>query len=424
MQSLALARLAKPEQFRETLELAQRLAIEGVPSLPLGMLADWQAILQGNDDVLRPVAASPFGSLLRQIDDHVLGRLFASEVVDRASTAIRRYAPADRQRGIAFAIRRLSERLGLPGVEAAPAMLKSLAAEPPEKMLQESLESLDEGPLPALVEIASTIVTAFRGAAELLTTADVLALESRTALADLAQYVAHRQVLEQVAILEASLPLRPPTPLPGRPEVITNIRDEDHYPVGGYTSIATRGSMESLLHSQLAYMEEQDSPDLFDVKFVRDELFYYSRDENQFLRRRRAFGFHFDASLTEARVNDDGVPVQRIVMAMAFALATVRKLSGWLSHEGLAFSLTFDPALEPERKLAEILLIEERRRGVATVASAVANTTVQCLRLGTEVNDAKLQLIVSGPSPEIVMEGGAIELDWPAALLHLLKLWI
>ena len=55
----------------------------------------------------------------------------------------------------------------------------------------------------------------------------------------------------------------------------TRVLDEDQYPVGGYTSISTRGSIESLLHSQLAYMEPE-SPDLFDMKFVRDELFYYS----------------------------------------------------------------------------------------------------------------------------------------------------
>ena len=34
---------------------------------------------------------------------------------------------------------------------------------------------------------------------------------------------------------------------------------------------------------------------MFDIKFIRDELLYYSRDENQFLRRRRAFVFGLSA---------------------------------------------------------------------------------------------------------------------------------
>ena len=61
----------------------------------------------------------------------------------------------------------------------------------------------------------------------------------------------------------------------------TRALDEDTYPVGGFTSISTRGSIESLLHSQLAYMETDERPDLFDIKFLRDELLYYARDENQ-----------------------------------------------------------------------------------------------------------------------------------------------
>ena len=82
-------------------------------------------------------------------------------------------------------------------------------------------------------------------------------------------------------------------PLAGRREVPTRVLDEDTYPVGGFTSLSTKGTVESLLQSQLAYMEREPElrPDLFDVKYVRDELYYYSRDENQFLRRRRTFVF-------------------------------------------------------------------------------------------------------------------------------------
>ena len=119
---------------------------------------------------------------------------------------------------------------------------------------------------------------------------DIEALEDRSALGDMGQYVALRQIRQTTAKLLARLPARPVRPLPNRREVPTRVLDEDQYPVGGYTSISTNGSIESLLHSQLAYIEDSTGePDLFDVKYTRDELFYYSRDENQFLRRRRTF---------------------------------------------------------------------------------------------------------------------------------------
>src|SRR5207244_10184413 len=114
-------------------------------------------------------------------------------------------------------------------------------------------------------------------------------LEHRTALDELGQRVALRQVLRAAEVLEALLPRHPVRPSGQRREVPTHILDEDTYPVGGFSSLATRGSLESLLHSQLAYMEPHERPDLFDVKYLRDELLYYARDENQFLRKRRSF---------------------------------------------------------------------------------------------------------------------------------------
>src|SRR4029077_9489540 len=127
-----------------------------------------------------------------------------------------------------------------------------------------------------------------------------------------------------------------------RMEVPTRILDEDTYPVGGFTSIATRGSIESLLHSQLAYMEDEpERPDLFDVKYVRDELLYYARDENQLLRRRRTFVFVLFPDLVELRFKDADLPWQRIVFLLALVVATVRTLTEWLRTEALCFHFLF-----------------------------------------------------------------------------------
>src|SRR5262249_20281242 len=105
-------------------------------------------------------------------------------------------------------------------------------------------------------------------------------------------------------------------------------------------------------------------PDLFDVKFLRDELYYYSRDENQFLRRRRTFVFALYPDLVKARFKDQDLSVQRIVMILGLLLTAVRKLSEWLSTDALRveFLLVQDQESKPlaqEAALLEMLFREQ-----------------------------------------------------------------
>ena len=156
-----------------------------------------------------------------------------------------------------------------------------------------------------------------------------------------------------------------------RHEVPTRILEEDTYPVGGFASISTRGSIESLLHSQLAYMERGERPDLFDVKFLRDELLFYSRDENSFLRRRRTFVLALYPDLIDARVKDAELPWQRIVVLLALLHVAIGKLIEWLHSDAIGFEIVLIDAkdgagLVAERELLEVLLAEQ-----------IANGTVQ-----------------------------------------------
>ncbi len=201
---------------------------------------------------------------------------------------------------------------------------------------------------------------------------DLFELERGTAVAQLGQRLALRQIVQAAAAFAKDLPTIPPT-RPTRPETPTRMLDEEAYPVGGFASIANRGSTESLLHSQLAYMEtdETERPDLFDVKFLRDELLYYSRDENQFYRRRRHYIFVFDANLVAARIKDADIPYQRIVMALAAVVATVQCLTKWLTDEALKFELLFpnNAALDAEQKLLMTVFQEAIAGGTVIVAT-------------------------------------------------------
>src|SRR5262249_17110879 len=209
----------------------------------------------------------------------------------------------------------------------------------------EGYESLrQDGPHPLLGELYDSLIQASRRWSDVLGPEDIFDLESKAALEELGQRLAHRQVLRAGALLEATLPRHKVRPLARRMEVPTRILDEDTYPVGGFTSLSNRGSIESLLHSQLAYMEPKGSeiqPDLFDPMYLMDELLYYSRDENQFLRRRRTFVLALAADLVETRFKDFELPYQRGVMLLGLLYVLVKKLTEWLSTDALNFQFLF-----------------------------------------------------------------------------------
>lgn len=175
--------------------------------------------------------------------------------------------------------------------------------------------------------------------------------------------------------------------------------------MGGYSSIGTKGTIESLLHSQLAYLEDGPGPDLFAVKFVRDELFYYTRDENQFRRRRRAFAILFDPSLVNARVKDPDAPVQRVVFAVAATVVIVRKLIEWLTTDALRIELIVPSAaaktpLAEETELLSIMFRDAIERGaVAVRALSPDDVRARFEELARSHQFHSLAIRAEGPSP-------------------------
>lgn len=391
LEGLWLQRAVRPTAatVKRALEWAIKIADDGHPLPPIGFVSDVGNVAFGVDADQRMKEAMPVPgwppALGRSYEDHVLGKLYSDWTFERAGDALRKYKDGDRVRGLAYVVNQIRERCGLPGVLLSTAVIRALMTTGPDEVLQTGYDGLvRDGPSALLVTFYEAIVSAGRRMAEVLAPEDILALEQGTAIADMGEYVAHRQILQITAKLEAKLPARPVKPLVGRKEVPTRVLDEDQYPVGGYTSISTKGSIESLLHSQLAYMEPE-SPDLFDMKFVRDELFYYSRDENQFLRRRRAFVFVLFPDLIAARFKDPDLPCQRIVLVQSLVVALVRKLTDWLSTDAIRFEVLFvqdaggKSPLEEEAKLLRLLLREPLERGDGLVATgdraAVAKPT-------------------------------------------------
>ena len=78
-----------------------------------------------------------------------------------------------------------------------PAVIRAMLTMNPDDVLAAGWEGLmRDGPSPLLVQLYESLVSAGRRIAEALAQEDILALEQGTAIADKAQYVAHRQILQ------------------------------------------------------------------------------------------------------------------------------------------------------------------------------------------------------------------------------------
>ncbi len=333
--------------FKETLGIAYELASESRPVMPLGMLADIGQLALAKD-ASNSTTVLPFDALPRSLatlyEDQILGKFYADSSFERASGAVARYQNREQLQALAYLIHRLQSRAKLPAVLLNPSVIRNLQRLGTERLIESAEESRQRGLLPEVTDLYEGIVMAFRNAGELVGPEDIFELESGTALGGYGQRIALRQILKVAGEFENLLKRRPIVHEAKRRRLVaTRLQDEDAYPVGGFTSISTRGSIESLLHSQLVFMEtdEAERPDLFDIKFLRDELLYYARDENQFLRQRRTYLFALHPNLEHARFKDADQSYQRLIYGLGLIVTLCNKMSDWLSEEALRFEIVF-----------------------------------------------------------------------------------
>jgi hypothetical protein len=454
----------RKDDVRLVLTWAKELASGGQPLPPVGFVADLGHVTLGEDWEMRSgreqvsVPNLPM-NLVRTYEDHVLGKIYADYTFTRASDALRHYPRGrDQARGLAYFIGQFRERARFGGVELPVGVINTLLETPPEEVLAEGYESMrQEGPHPLLPGLYESLIQASRSTAEVLAPADISDLEKKDALKELGERLAKRQVIQAGEKLEARLPRHKIRPLARRMEVPTRILDEDTYPVGGFTSLSNRGSIESLLHSQLAYMEtdKAEHPDLFDTLYLMDELLYYSRDENQFLRRRRTFVLALAADLVETRFKDFELDYQRGVMLLGLLYVLVKKLIEWLSTDALNFQVLFLGEGEPEplaseKALLEKLLDEEIALDVVHLGREAParlgrrcedwarKSMVHCLMVGVHppLLEAKetvvTRLAINAPRPSLgdgngelnPVEGDDASDSWANALQQVLMRWI
>jgi hypothetical protein len=447
---------------KEPLEWAMEIVANGQPMPPIGVVADLGHVALAAEPASpesRPLSALPSLplNLLRTYEDHVLGKIYADWSYARASEALRRYQGRDRARGLAFLLNQMRERAQFPAVDLPLGVMKQALETSPSELLAQGWESVArDGSMPLLSNLYEALISAARRLAEVLGPEDIFELEQRTALDEFGQRLALRQGVRAAASLEGSLPRHPYRPAVHRHEVATRILDEDTYPVGGFTSLSNRGTVESLLHSQLAYIEPaEERPDLFDIKFLRDELLYYSRDENQFLRRRRTFVIVLSSDLVVTRFKDAELHYQRGILLLALIVVLIRKLAQWLTTDALQFHILFVAAtgegpLGNERGLLQTLLRDLIANQTVSLASVqpqriadlcsewARKSLCHCLNVAAKVaplaarDVAVTHLQIAGPRPQLAapeQELATLEADdagesWQQALQGILRLWV
>jgi hypothetical protein len=459
LESLLLSRAeaVTPDTIAFGLRLAMEVTSDGSPLPPLGLVMDIGLIATslGNERTKLEEIPGFEAGLVRKYEDYVLGKMYADMSFERATDAIARYSDRDHDRAIAYTVNQICKRCGVAGALLSPAVIKSLQTLHPLEVHAMATELIAaDGVSMQMQEDYEALITAIQSTGELMGYEDVFELEYGTALADFGQRIALRQVLKAATELERNLPNQKPRSSGRRYSVATNILEEDIYPVGGFSSISNKGTIESLLRSELAYIDDEVRPDLFDIKFARGELLYYSRDENQFLRRRLSFVFALYPELRAARFKDSGMNYQRIILAIAFIQVAVRRLTQWLSDDSLQFQILFVEApksdgLDDERELLETLFHEPIESGnvilqevseskLAERADDLGRTSLcHTLHVGTapKISQQRIaihsELLVDNIQPTLCLEDETVfqsedsDMDgWREALERTLAFWV
>lgn len=348
---------------------------------PAGVVADLGRLLFGAPLELKPLATTDvrLRAAIRAYEDEVLGRLATDRHLQEATDAALRLAPSLRADAVALLCQRILGRVRFRAATSmSPAALRRLAQRPATEVLDEGLAALGRGD--CIAELAhgyEELARAARQVRALLGDGEVFALENLAALSTLAQRLAIEHMGAAAEALEATLPRRIPRSRASRGATPTQLDDESAYPIGGFSSMSTSGTLENLVTSELIYMEVdpdhgeasaaaaplapvgsgrrsadvEGQVDLFDLRYVEGELLYYTRDEAIFVRGHRVVTFVLPPELIDARVKDPELEWQRLILVCGLILCVTRRLSDWLSDQALLVRVVLVTEL-PERKEA------------------------------------------------------------------------
>jgi len=394
---------------------------------PAGVVADVGALLHGerlltDARVRRITEDARLEAALRRYEDTFLGRLSTDSRVAAAADAMARLPTTElRALGVGIFAASIVAHTGFDrGVAVQPGIVRTAMTRPRE-VFEQGFSVLRD-----VARVRETLAEAYealaRGAQQahtLVSDADVFVIENLPTLRNLTQRLAIVQVVQACEVFTEALPRRIRSTRSSLGPAPTAYEDDSEYPVGGFSSMSTSGSIENLVASELIFMETRDATkaqtertvDLFDMRYVEGELLYYTRDEAILLRQRRIVTFLLGDDLESTRVKDRALPWQRIVLLLGLLMATIKKMSADLGHEALQFRVVFvrgsahaPSALKGERDLCELALREWRSKGMLEVVECTLESEADTL--ATMSRNALVEVVV------VSTDGAGTKHEW------------
>ena len=343
--------LGSPWETQKTngLALADELVGLGLPVPWLGFLADLAAWAEGNQIRRYSNDLAHRHHLVQKIlnsyRDRVIGRL----VSDRHCIAIRNQLAAQPKsqqiRSLAWLLAQWHEEGLWQGKPLVPGQIASLKSQSGTSLEARAI-ALWESDSP---EKHDPFLDLVRRTCDHFTQSQVFhqkhhlkALESGHSGLQLAQYTALRQIQKARENLFPALFWDISNDPAARQEIEQRHVMEDEFPIGGYSSISNRGRFESLLPSQLAFWDEPIGvTDLFTWKYTRDELWYYSRDENAIRKPPLEVAIIIRPGVSEAHNFDREIGFQSLTVLMATVLEAISLLETHRENQALKIRWVF-----------------------------------------------------------------------------------
>ncbi len=335
----------------------------------LGFLVDLEAWVEhGGEDLniglRRDLASHP---VFLRYQDVVLERWRRDPEMMRVRRALLGRSLPERRDGLLYLLESWVLSGVLPGLQANAGLLAAgLPASEASHELARQLSDMEVWPEPIL-ELVRETNRLFGSMRQMVNPEVVDLIERGLATMDRAPRVQMAQLIK--ARLQLAHVLGPiiPHAIDTLREIPSSQRASGDVPLGGYNAITTRGRLESLVPSQLVWLDISigDST-LFAVKHERQELLYYSRQDNRLHQRLRHIAFVVDGSLSASRNKPKNLPFQRMTLVMSCLLTLWSRLEGILAREALRLSWIFvghRNSLKDEFQLLSRLLAPEVAEG-------------------------------------------------------------
>ena len=362
------------ELWSRTLTAASLIAEEQETIPPLGWIADMLTLSEAELPRMKATRAQPnvlTPGLRRQYEDLLFSRFVHDPAVQRAMRAIRAYADDDLTRATASLIEIMAENIGDTSSGFGPTTVRRLQRNsgPTDQML--SLKATDDLELAECRKRFQEFLNSLHANRSPISSLQIRQLEAGLATAGFSLRLLIQDASRCISLLESEVSKYLIAHRDSMQFQRSNDKKHHHTELltGGYHSIGTRGRIESLLESELAFASEdpEDRPDLFDARIVRGDALYFVRDDSAVSRPPASILIEWDATVAElakrpARTSFS--PSVELISLTAFVARRLypRERNGSEAPLQIRIPQSLSRKLADEKSAVELLLRDLRDR--------------------------------------------------------------